>query len=880
MLRLKIFLLVAALAIAAPAQVQVLNRQSPNAATNCLFQIASTPDALACDNDLDRGVPSVCTVKYMNVGTDACTGNFEAVIGPATQGTVDQASTTGITTTCRTVGLTGLPEDPTKPPPFGVTALETAALCDGDGTIAPGALVTMSARVTPSPSFSGNSYVIGAGDSFTTSSTIATGSVLGQFNLANCNLTLSGPSITQSGVPYNLTWTAASSPTTYEIQEATQPDFSDAKTTTNSATQQQFTHTAAGSAATYYYRVRASTCRGAFGPYSTSAIVTVSPAADPTSKSFDIVIPEHANTVIVQQVRVLGLTPNVPFAATTDQKFLTVTPSTGNTGHDGFADLTVSADPSSLLIGANTGTVTVTTSHAKTANGIVLLDNNTTTVPISVTVATPVTQAPKTPPPATTWIIPAVAHAAGIGAQFISDVRLANANSTATNSYQLTYTASNSDGSHAGTQTKISLAPGQTVALNDILHDVFGVATTASSNASGVLEIRALGTPSSGTVASSRTYSVATAGATYGQLVPAVPIDRVATAAAAGSVAQPLILAHAGQTLAQRMNVGIVESLGFPTSGRIRAFNATGQLIAEVPFTLRPFEQQQINSFLARNGITAANAHVEVIVDPPTAGTTSGGVTAYASMLDNNTNDASVVTGIKASSLTASRYVLPGVSELTSSGDHSELRILNTGTSPVDATATFYPEGAGAPVAKTVSLAAGEVKTFDSAVASLFGATGTRGSVVVTTAAAAPLLVTGRTYSAASTGGTFGELQTAVMPTDGVGSTDGEMQIVQAEESNKFRTDLGLAEITGAPATVHVTVFTPDAKVSASTDISLNPNESRTLPSIISSLGLATGNTYNARLSVKVTGGSGRVTAYGSLIDRGSNDPTLLPAQK
>lgn len=854
----------AALTVPLLAQPHVFHMRT-TAMNNCKFEIPQTADALACDNDLDRGVPSICTAKMINSGTDACTGHFAGYVGPATLGSVDQASTTGITTVCRPVGLTSLPS---TPPLLGVSVLETAALCEGDGNVPPGGTVTMSARITPSLTFPNARFTVGVTDSFGG----WTNEVVAQFDLANCNLSLSSPSVSQSGVPYNVTWTAAQSSTTYQVDEATKADFSDAKTTTTSDIKQQFTHTATGTATPYYYRVRASSCRGSQGPYSITAITSVAPAADSASKTFDLVVPQGSTTVVVQQVHVGGLTANAGFAATVDQSYLTVTPSTGTVQNDGSVDLTVRADPSTLPVGASTGTVTITTAHAKTGNKLVALDGNTASVPISVSVATPVTQAPKTPPPATTWIVPAVAHQNGIGAQFISDIRLANANASAASSYQLTFTQSQADGSRSGRQTKIDVAPGQVIALNDILRDVFGLATT-TADASGVLEVRTLGTPNSGTVVTSRMYSVATAG-TYGQFVPAVPIDRVATAAAA-----PLLLSHIGQSAAQRMNVGIVESLGFATTGHLRAFSASGQLLKDVPFTLQPFEHRQINSFLARNGVTLTNGHIEVAVDAAPAGTTSGGVTAYASMLDNATNDASVVAGVKSSSLSASRYVLPGVSEGTSTGDHSEVRILNAGTAAVDATLTFYPEGGTAPAPKNVTLAAGEVKSFDNIVQSLFGASGQRGALVVSTTAAAPLLVTGRTFSAASSGGTFGQLQTAVTPADGITTGDPEVEILQLEESDKFRSNLGLVEVSGASATAHVTLFTPDAKVTASVDVPLNANESRTAESIIRSMGV-NASTYNARLAVKVTSGSGRVAAFGSLVDKATNDPTLLAAQR
>jgi hypothetical protein len=38
-------------------------------------------------------------------------------------------------------------------------------------------------------------------------------------------------------------------------------------------------------------------------------------------------------------------------------------------------------------------------------------------------------------------------------------------------------------------------------------------------------------------------------------------------------------------------------------------------------------------------------------------------------------------------------------------------------------------------------------------------------------------------------------------------------------------------------------------------------------------------NMYNARVTVKVISGQGRVTAYASVIDMQTNDPTFVPAQ-
>jgi hypothetical protein len=58
--------------------------------------------------------------------------------------------------------------------------------------------------------------------------------------------------------------------------------------------------------------------------------------------------------------------------------------------------------------------------------------------------------------------------------------------------------------------------------------------------------------------------------------------------------------------------------------------------------------------------------------------------------------------------------------------------------------------------------------------------------------------------------------------------------------------------------------------------IPLAANEFRQF-NVIRELGV--GNVYNGRISVRVIDGQGRVTAYGSVIDEVTQDPTYVPAQ-
>jgi hypothetical protein len=135
-------------------------------------------------------------------------------------------------------------------------------------------------------------------------------------------------------------------------------------------------------------------------------------------------------------------------------------------------------------------------------------------------------------------------------------------------------------------------------------------------------------------------------------------------------------------------------------------------------------------------------------------------------------------------------------------------------------------------------------------------------------------VATARTYNQTSAG-TYGQFIPGVSPQESVGLGDRTLQILQLESSTRFRTNIGVTETSGQETTVLVTAIPSDSKVAASTQITLAPNEFRQFS--LDAFGL--GTLYNARVTVKVIGGTGKVTAYGSVIDQQTQDPTYVVAQ-
>jgi hypothetical protein len=255
-----------------------------------------------------------------------------------------------------------------------------------------------------------------------------------------------------------------------------------------------------------------------------------------------------------------------------------------------------------------------------------------------------------------------------------------------------------------------------------------------------------------------------------------------------------------------------------------------------------------------------------------------GKVSAYASVVDNTTNDPLLVSGVAINTAsTASKYVLPGVADLTNAlaNWRTDMRIFNATLASQNASLTLYPLGGGAPLKASVALQPGEVRTLDDVVKSLFKASNVGGAVHVETSSQANLVVTGRTYNQTSAG-TFGQFIEAVTPEKAAALGSKTLHILQVEDSVRYRTNLGIAEVSGNPVTVEVQIVLPDSKVTPTITIPLAANEFRQL-SVIRDLGL--GNVYNARMTVKVVEGTGRVTAYGSVIDMTTQDPTYVPGQ-
>jgi hypothetical protein len=674
-----------------------------------------------------------------------------------------------------------------------------------------------------------------------------------------------------SGQSYTVSWEAVPGAGAYDIQESTSPDFAGATTRNLTGTSTQYVHQLT-TPARYYFRVRGiAACDGRVGPYSAAASIAIvlPPSGNDLDPNISIPVGSTQQVQFVYRLAPPVMGAGTAFTATVDREWLSVTPSSGVVPANGI-DLTVTADPSAKTVGTYSGTLVITPAAGK----IGAQSTGSVSTTFSVSMVTPIKPAPKPGASGGAAMIPVVGHATGANnSKFLSDVRISNVGSQKVR-YDLIFTPTRTN-SASSSQTTMEVSPGETIAMNDVVKSWFGLGSLGES-AVGVLEIRPHAVPgfdiSRWTIASSRTYNN-TPGGTFGQLIPAIALDRFISRPASGA-APKISLQQISQSTAYRTNFGIVEGAGEHATALVRIYNAAGQQVATTTINLQPGEHQQLNGLLQQLNVAIDDGRIEVEVTSAT-----GKVTAYASVLDNRTNDPLLVSPTVVNQTSERNWFIPGVADLTNAAAswRSDVRIFNPSGATSNVTLTFYPQGnPGAAVSKPLSIAPGRVVALDGILQNFFEVTNAGGMLRVFSATPQPLVVTARTYDQKPVG-TYGQFIPGISVLDAVGTGERSLQLLQVEESARFRSNLGLAELSGQPATVEITAIVPGSRVTPVIHEQLQPFQFTQINQVLRRMNLST--EYNVRLQLRVVAGAGKVGGYVSVVDNLTQDPTYVPAQ-
>lgn len=455
-----------------------------------------------------------------------------------------------------------------------------------------------------------------------------------------------------------------------------------------------------------------------------------------------------------------------------------------------------------------------------------------------------------------------VVHAGGVQSQFRSDVFLFNGGTTFAD-LSLTFTPSGADGTSQFIAKQQILSPGHVVELEDI------VATLFETSGSGALEI-------SGDVASivarSTTYNLTPRGKVGQSVIPVSDED------ATGVDEEPLLLMPVEENDRTRTNIGITETAGKAGVARIRVGSGFFSPKAfEIP--ILPYSHRQVPiAFVSSFG--APGASVEVISG-------DARVVAYASIIENRSGDPMYVSGKRSP---VSRQVIPAAAYFVSPEWASEMwyahlqkppdvifPLLLPSPDPPPPVLTFYPFH-NPEATRTFQ---GNVHAFayytNNAVAALFSFfEGASGQIQFTPPENG--FVTTRLWKPAGLSifddGTVGQLIDPVPVAHAIG--DGEwVDAIGVAMTGERRTNVGITETTGTSVRVRVTFHFPDGFEIGAREVNVAGHGNVQF----SITQLATGSVPVGRVRFTVIGGSGRVLAYASVVERTTGDPTFILAE-
>jgi hypothetical protein len=454
------------------------------------------------------------------------------------------------------------------------------------------------------------------------------------------------------------------------------------------------------------------------------------------------------------------------------------------------------------------------------------------------------------------WILPSSARSSGAQNSFwVTDFTLANYGITDVD-VMLKFLGNNQDG-NVGPERSYKLGFGQSITFNDVLQSVFGIA----SRYGAIL----LASSSSSLSMLGQTYT-AGAGGTYGQSVPAFSRkDWIAEGT-------PHAILGVRDDTAFRTNLILANPTVQPLDVNVTLIDNQGNRLAEKSYALYPQGMTQISSVIRKLGWNDPIGSANLLL----AATTPGGAfSAYASVIDNVTNDPRTLLP-----LSESGWLLPSSARVSGQGNafwSSKLALFNQSKSEAAVVMKFLGNNIDGRegIEKNVVLPAGESLVYDDVLGELFGIASGWGAIAA--GSSNPSLYMTAQTSTPGNGGTFGQSVPATATQDLITcATPGS--IVAIREDANFRTNLILANATELSLDVEATLFDNGGHSLGARQYTLHPCGMTQLNRVVAQeFGIDTG-LDGARLSLKVLTAGGAISTYASTIDNVTNDPrTLLP---
>ncbi len=324
--------------------------------------------------------------------------------------------------------------------------------------------------------------------------------------------------------------------------------------------------------------------------------------------------------------------------------------------------------------------------------------------------------------------------------------------------------------------------------------------------------------------------------------------------------------------LAFRTNLILANPTVQPLDVNVTLIDNQGNRLAENSYPLFPQGMTQISSVIRKLGWNDPVGSANLLL----ATTTPGGVfSAYASVIDNATNDPRTLLP-----LSESGWLLPSSARVSGQGNafwSTRLALFNQSKSETAVVMKFLGNNIDGRdgIEKNVILPAGESLVYDDVLGELFGLASGWGAIAASSSNPG-LYMTGQT-STPGNGGTFGQSVPATATQDLITcATPGSIAAIR-EDAN-FRTNLILANATDLSLIVEATLFDNGGHSLGARQYTLHPRGMTQLNRVVAQeFGIDSG-LDGGRLSLKILTAGGAISAYASTIDNVTNDPrTLLP---
>ena len=481
-------------------------------------------------------------------------------------------------------------------------------------------------------------------------------------------------------------------------------------------------------------------------------------------------------------------------------------------------------------------------------------------------------------------LLPGVAHIFGSVGLFVSDLSVyPNAKYGGVRTFQdvtTYYTPLGSASSASKTVALPAIAPPNVASFGDVTTSVYG-----TTQQIGTVQLQAPNFMLDLVGANANVFNVSNAAGTYGSSVPAFHAYR----SVFGNDA--VVLSGLRKDATSHTNIYVQEASGHDITSTIDFYNAAGNVIGTTTVDLPGWSAKQLGSDRVPAGTASATVRVS-------AG--NGSLHSYATPVDEASGDTWVATDWRRvygydGTATVIIPVAAALHGLNNTYFKTDASITNAGATPSQGTLRFYNR-TGETSDRTITLNPHETKTYTDITTTLFGITVDHaGFLMYLPSSSVPVVLTARNYTVVSgSPATYGTAIPAIDTGEAIfvqtnrdkarigGLEDASLDTVGSRQGSTFRSNFGLVEVSGQPATVKVTlnyrVGTTRAVVDQSASASYElPAHGWLLVgnmanAILGSNRAAVGDLHNITIEFQVTRGAGKIIPFVSSVDNGTGD--------